>query len=84
MDGTHSGTVKLVAKAVDKAGAYHWQYAQDALPETEAGWLMAGSSTRASFELTGLNVSSKYYFRVAAITPDGMTDFSAPVLKVVV
>jgi len=29
-------------------------------------------------------VASKYHFRVAAVTPDGTTDFSAPVLKVVV
>ena len=45
---------------------------------------MAGSSTQASFEISGLAVGSKHYFRVAAITPDGVTDFSAPVLKVVV
>jgi hypothetical protein len=29
-------------------------------------------------------VAAKYYFRVAAVTPDGTTDFCAPVLKVVV
>jgi hypothetical protein len=49
------------------------------LPKTEAGWLLAGS-----YELTGLSVTGKYYFRVAAITPGGTMDFSAPVLKVVV
>ena len=84
IDGAHSGSVKLIAKAVDKAGAYHWQCVEGALPETEAGWLMAGSSTQASFEISGLAVGSKHYFRVAAITPNGVTDFSAPVMKVVV
>ena len=84
IDGAHSGSVKLIAKAVDKAGAYHWQCVEGALPETEAGWLIAGSSTQASFEISGLAIGSKHYFRVAAITPDGVTDFSAPVMKVVV
>jgi hypothetical protein len=83
-DGTNSGSVKLVAKAIDKAGAYIWQYAIDTLPATESDWLMAGTGTRSYYELTGLTVTAKYYFRVAAVTPEGTTDFSAPVLKVVV
>jgi hypothetical protein len=45
---------------------------------------LAGSNTQASFEISGLAVGSKYYFRVAAITPDGVTDFIASVMKVVV
>ena len=84
VDGAHSGSVKLVAKAVDKAGAYIWQYVKDNLPENESDWLMAGTGTRATFELSGLDIATKYYFRVAAITPDGTTDYSAPVLKIVV
>jgi hypothetical protein len=83
-DGVNSGSVKLVAKAVEKAGAYIWQYAKDTLPETESGWTVAGTGTRCTFELSELTVAAKYYFRVAAVTPDGTTDFSAPVLKVVV
>lgn len=83
IDGANSGSVKLVAKAVDKAGAYLWQYAKDAIPDTEAAWTQAGSSTQASFEIAGLTVASKYYFRMAAITTEGTTDYTAPVLKVV-
>jgi hypothetical protein len=82
-DGSHSGSVKLVAKAVDKAGAYIWQYIKDALPDNDAAWITAATTTRASYELTGLNVTARYYFRVAAVTPDGTTDFSTPVMKVV-
>jgi len=83
-DGANSGSVKLVAKAVEKAGAYIWQHAKDALPETESEWINSGTSTRSYYELTGLTVASKYYFRVAAVTPDGTSDFCAPVMKVVV
>lgn len=83
-DGVNSGAVKLVAKAVEKAGAYIWQYAKEILPEIDSGWTMVDSSTRASYDLSGLAVATKYYFRVAAVTPDGVTDFSAPVMKIVI
>ena len=83
-DGAHSGSVKLIAKAVDKAGAYLWQYAKDAQPDTDAGWTLAATSTQSTYELSGLAVATKYYFRMAAITPSGQTDYTAAVLKVVV
>lgn len=82
-DGDNSGSVWLVARAVDKAGAYQWQYAKDAIPENEADWKDAAISTQSYYELTGLDVACKYYFRVAAITPTGKSDFTSPVMKVV-
>ena len=83
-DGDNSGSVWLVARAVDKAGAYVWQFAKDSLPETEAGWTTTGHTTQSYYQLTGLTVAAKYYFRVCAITPTGNTDYTAPVMKVVV
>jgi hypothetical protein len=83
-DGNHSGSIKLVAKAVEKAGSYVWQMAKGSLPADEAGWTTIGYTTQANNEVNGLDIATKYYFRVAAVTPDGTTDFSAPVLKVVV
>ena len=83
-DGANSGCVKLVAKAVDKAGAYIWQMAKDTLPENGSQWINLGTSTQSNFELSGLVIASKYYFRVAAVTPDGTSDCCAPVMKVVV
>jgi hypothetical protein len=83
-DGEHSGSVTLVAKAVERAGAYIWQYAKDVVPETNSGWASGGVTTRATTELTGLAVASHYYFRVSAVTPDKTMDFSAPVAKIVV
>jgi len=83
-NGTHSGSVKLIAKAVEKAGSYIWQMAKGTLPADEAGWTTIGYTTQANNEVNGLDIATKYYFRVAAITPDGTTDFSASVLKVVV
>jgi len=78
-NGLHSGSVKLIAKAVDRAGAYIWQYSLDG-----AEWVVGGNSTASTFLLEGLTVAKKYYFRVAAVTPTGTTDFTATVAKVVV
>lgn len=83
-DGPNSGSVKLVARAVPKAGAYIWQYSKDTLPTDESGWKLAGTGTRSFFELTGLTVAAKYYFRMAAVTTEGTTDFCSPVMKVIV
>ena len=84
MNGDHSGSVKLAAKAVARAGAYIWQIAKDKLPETEEEWTTIGYSTGANFQVANLTAPAKYYFRVAAITPDGTLDFTPAVMKVVV
>jgi len=83
-DGPNSGCVKLVARAVSKAGAYIWQYAKDTLPTDENGWTQAGISTQSYFIVTGLTVGAKCYFRRAVVMPDGTTDFCSPVMKVIV
>lgn len=84
VDGDNSGGVKLVAKAVDKAGAYIWQYAKDAAPANDSDWVTAGTGTRATFEIAGLTAACRYYFRMAAVTPNVVTNFCTPVPKVVV
>jgi hypothetical protein len=83
-DGANTGSVKLIAKAVDRAGAYIWQSAKESLPVEDSEWVLVATGTRSYHEISGLTVGGKYYFRVAAVTPDGTADFSAPVLKVVV
>ena len=83
-DGPNSGSIIYVVKAVDKAGAYIWQYYEgETPPATEAEWVTAGHSTSATFQVDGLNKAKVYLFRFAAITITGTTDFSAPVSKVV-
>jgi len=83
-NGANSGSVKLVAKAVVKAGSYIWQSAKGSLPVDDNGWTTIGITTQASNDVTGLEVTAIFYFRVAAVTPEGTNDFSAPVMKVIV
>jgi len=84
IDGTNSGGVKLVAKAIGGAGAYIWQYAKDNPPANDSEWHTAGTGTRASFEIAGLTAACRYYFRMAAVTPNVVTNFCTPVPKIVV
>ncbi|MBB3187607.1 hypothetical protein [Microbacter margulisiae] len=83
-NGETSGSVVLVAKAVNTARAYIWQMAKDKLPEMESGWDIIGHSTQTNFKMSDLEITGWYYFRVAAITPSGTTGYTPAVMKVVV
>jgi hypothetical protein len=83
VSGANSGSAKLMAKAIAKAGSYIWQHAKDNLPTDDSSWTTAGITTQATNEISGLAVASRYFFRVAAVTPDGTSDFCGPVQKVI-
>lgn len=83
-DNGKSGSVKLVAKAVEKAGAYIWQMVKGGIPADESGWQTIGHTTAANFEKEDLEPAQKYWFRVSAITNKGVLDYTLPVMKLVV
>ena len=83
-DGDHSGSIKITYKAIDRAGSYIIQWSKDTLPTTESGWEVLASLTQTTYVLNNLVVGCYYYFRVAAVTPDGVTEFSEPIRKFVV
>jgi len=83
VDGPNSGMVKLIAKAIPKAGSYIWQSAEGAIPTDEKDWNSAGHSTQAFITIPGFKPGVKYYFRFAAVTPNGVTDFIGPIFKIV-
>ena len=82
-DGSHSGSVLLDTIRVDKGVTYVWQMYKGKLPDNDNDWVQIGITTQTSFEINNLDIATKYYFRVAAVTPDGLQDFCAPVMKVV-
>ena len=81
-NGLTSGTAMLMARSVPKAGAYIWQMAKDALPLTEAGWNPLTTTTRTTYEVTGLEPTVRYYFKVSAVTPGGIMDATEPIMVV--
>ena len=82
-DGSHSGSVLLDTIRVDKGVTYVWQMYKGKLPDNDSDWVQIGITTQTSFEISHLDIANIYYFRVAAVTPDGLQDFCAPVMKVV-
>jgi hypothetical protein len=81
--GDTPGTISLKRKAVAGAYSYVWQHFAGAEVPTDAQWLLAGSTTQTSFEMTGLTSATKVWFRVAAVTAEGMGAFTDPIMKVV-
>ena len=82
-DGSHSGSVQLDTLRIDRGVTYVWQMYKGKLPDNDSDWVQIGITTQTSFEINNLDIATKYYFRVAAVTPDGLQDFTAPVMKVV-
>ena len=81
--GDISGTVKLKRAAVNKATAYIWQYSISEEAPTETSWVFGGCSAQATFEISGLTPQTKVWFRVAAVTREGMQAFTDPIIIVV-
>ncbi len=82
-NGSHSGSVLLDTLRVERGVVYVWQMFKGKIPDNESDWVQIGITTQTSFEINNLDIANIYYFRVATVTPDGLQDFSAPVMKVV-
>lgn len=82
--GNVSGSVLLRRQAYTGASSYIWQYCEGTLPENESGWTTAKVTSRATVEISGLKPLTRYWFRVAVVTPQGTTAFSSPIMQAVV
>jgi len=82
-NGEMSGTVLLRRQAVAKATAYIWEYCFGVLAPTDAGWTSARTTSQASVLLEDLNSATRYWFRVAYVTPEGTSEYSDPIMHVV-
>ncbi|WP_243348830.1 fibronectin type III domain-containing protein [Parabacteroides sp. FAFU027] len=82
--GSVSGSVLLRRQAYTGANSYIWQICEGTLPEDESGWTTIKVTSRASVEVTGLKPLTRYWFRVAVVTPQGTTAFSSPIMQGVV
>lgn len=82
--GANNGEIILTRKAHPGAKSYIWQYCIGSLPVNGDGnWIFAGASTQSKYVISNLESGSKCWFRVAAVTIDGMAPWADPVMKVV-
>ncbi len=79
--GDAPGSSWLKRKAYPGASSYVWQYYISPEAPTEEKWLLAGSSTQATYLMSGLPLGEKGWFRVAAVTKDGMQPFTDPIFR---
>jgi hypothetical protein len=78
--GKNSGEALAKHKAVKGAKSYVWQRAADPLPTSDSGWAYVGFTTKCKFTDTGLVPGTKHWYRVAWITKDGLSAWSAPMM----
>ncbi len=83
LDSEHSGGVKLVGKAKERGAAYRWQMSKVSDDGTDGVWVDIDTTTRASIEVSGLEIMKRYKFRYAVVTPDGTSDYCEPVSKII-
>ena len=77
-DGSVSGTVNLVAKAVARSAAYEWQYSID-----QKAWTTLPVTLQAKTGVSGLTPATTYYFRVQPVTRTGTENWSQVVALIV-
>ena len=78
--GAVSGEVLLIARAVEGATAYYWQVSGD----NQKTWSSLPDTTKTRTTATGLTLGQAYYFRCAALTRTGRTDYTQVVGMIVV
>ncbi len=80
LQGLQSGSVDVNSPVGGKS--YIWGYTTD--PVGSTAWLVAATTTQAYYTINGLAPGTKYWFRVALVTPDGQQDWSTPIMVHVV
>jgi hypothetical protein len=80
VQGLQSGSADVSSPG--GGSSYIWQYTTD--PIGSAIWLGAATTSQASFTIHGLTPGTKYWFRVALISPAGQQPWSNPAMVHVV
>ena len=76
--GPNTGSVVVKYHKISGAKTYIYQISTDGIT-----WTQYGLFTTCKTIISNLTVDTRYYFRVAAVTSKGTTDFSSVVSKVV-
>jgi hypothetical protein len=74
VQGSVSGSVKLVAPFAGPRSAYDWQWSTDG----GKTWQLAPSTVQARTSMIGLTPGSTVLFRYRAVTKAGESDWSEP------
>lgn len=78
--GDMEGEIDLHWDRVERARSYVIEQSAD--PATDVSWKHAAVSTRSQATIDGLTSGAKYWFRVAAVSPQGQSGWSNPAVKI--
>ncbi|HKS28316.1 MAG TPA: fibronectin type III domain-containing protein [Pyrinomonadaceae bacterium] len=78
--GDMEGEIDLSWDKVDRARSYVIEQSVD--PVTATSWHHAAVSTKSQTTIDGLTTGTKYWFRVAAVGPQGQGPWSNPAFKI--
>jgi hypothetical protein len=78
-DGTTSGVVQLIARAVTSAVAYFWEYSLD-----QETWTAGAQTAQARSTLAGLTAGKVYSFRFRALRREGVMTDASPTVRFMV
>jgi hypothetical protein len=78
--GQRDGEIDLRWGKVERARSYVIERSAD--PPTPTSWAHAAVSTKAQATVGGLTSGTRYWFRVAAVGPNGQTPWSEPATKI--
>ncbi len=74
--GVLSGVINLQTQKTKNA-SYKWQYSPD--PITATSWIDAGYSTLVKHQISGLTPGKLYWFRVAIVKGNTLSNYGSPV-----
>ena len=83
IDGPNSGSAKAISKSIEHAGAYEWEKRITTKAGVRGEWERFSLTTQSYTFIDGLEVGSILEVRVCGVTPTGLTDFCAPVSKLI-
>lgn len=78
--GDMEGEIDCSWDKVERARSYIIEVSAD--PPTSTSWKHAAVSTRSQVTVSGLSSGTKYWFRVAAVSPQGQSAWSNPAAKI--
>ena len=78
-EGTTSGNVQLLARAVASAAAYFWEYSED-----QQTWTAGAPTAQARSTIAGLSPGKVYYFRFRALRREGVITDASPIVSFMV
>ena len=80
----NEGEIFLKHKASHIARSWVWQYYPNTIPQSEDIWKLAGVTVQAKYTVKGLTPGTRYWFRAAPVTIEGIGAWCNPISQIAI